>query len=158
MIFTELPMCKNRLVCYACRNVDKFRERMQRQHGDWECPDNIQIGTPLQDLPESAVDYHNKMSERQERHKEKIAEAEIALNDLEMIVPENGKYLLNKIRNVFFANSKTVGACKHGGEIIGKTDESCCGGKIKSVDEFACKKHGSTTNKKCIRCEDFEHV
>lgn len=158
MSFTELSICKNRQICYACRNVDNFRERMSRQHGDWECPDNIPIGTPLQDLPQSAIDHHNYMLERQKRHKEKIAEAEIALNDLEMIVPAHGKHLLNNIRNVFFPQTKSPKECKYGGEIIGETNESCCGGKIKSVDLFACEKHESTTNKKCTRCEDFEHV
>jgi len=52
MRFTDFPPCKHRFGCLQCRNDIKFVEHMKKRFGDWECPEKIPFGTPLELMPE----------------------------------------------------------------------------------------------------------
>ena len=40
-------------------------------------------------------------------------------------------------------------------EIIGQTKETCCGGKVKDVDEWSCLIFGKTTERLCAKCPRY---
>jgi hypothetical protein len=155
MDFITSPICTSQTNCFHCRNNKKFRTQMEQQYGSWECPDNISIGAKLEELPQKAQDAYMQQQKMQTEQRKKIEEAQIVLDELEMIVPPEGKEKINKIRSLFLPQTKTVVTCKNGGDKIGEVDEECCGGTIKKVDAFKCLQHTLATNKKCQRCPDF---
>jgi hypothetical protein len=128
---------------------------MEQQHGSWECPEGIPVGAKLEELPQKAQEAYAQQQKMQEEQKKKMEEAQVALDELEMIVPPEGKDKINTLRGLFFPQTKTVAACKNGGEKIGEVDQECCGGKIKKVDAFKCSQHTVATDKKCQGCPDF---
>lgn len=155
MKYTETPMCKQRTQCFNCRNNENFRKQMENQYGSWECPENIPIGANLDQLPQVAQDAHQKVIEMQEARAKQIEKVKIALDELEMIIGENGLDKLETIRNFIFPNSKIAARCTYNQKEIGEVDQECCGGKIKKVKAYRCEKHIITTDKKCVRCDDF---
>jgi hypothetical protein len=56
MKFTEFPPCRNRFACLQCRNDNKFVENMRKRFGEWECPEGIAMGTPLEEMPQHIQD------------------------------------------------------------------------------------------------------
>jgi hypothetical protein len=119
MGFKDTPICQSRTNCFICRNDQNFRDQMEKQHGKWECPENIPIGTPLEKLPEKARQAHQSMMDMQAQRQKQIEEVQVALNELDMVVPEVGKTHVDKVRFFLFPNQKTIDKCKNGAQQIG---------------------------------------
>ena len=81
--FTELPQCIHRMTCLECRTNDKFREQMEAKFGKWECPINIAIGTPLEEMPE---EIQTKIKQRQEQIKIQQARQQKAKDALNLSI------------------------------------------------------------------------
>jgi len=154
--FADSPVCQSRSNCFQCRNNEKFREQMESQFGKIECPEGFLIGAKLIDLPRKSQDAYAKMQEMQLKRQQQIDEVDSILNELEIISGDEGKKLVDRIRNIIAPNSKTAAKCRHGGKQIGEANQECCGGKEDRKPVFACGKHVITVERKCINCKDFE--
>lgn len=158
MAFTEQHICTSRMNCFHCRNNEQFRSQMEKQFGKWECPIDLPIGAPLEDMPQETKDQVNKQKEAQEQHKKRIDDLENAIFELEQVVEGDAIIHLNTIRTYALPNSKTAEKCQNSGDSIGEVDQECCGGKISKVPAFSCSLHTITTNKKCSKCNDFRQI
>jgi len=155
MNFTDTPMCKTRQNCVQCRNNEDFRKHMEKQYGPWECPENIPIGASLEQMPDQSKQMEKRKQEAQKEMQTRQLEMQQAIDELEQIVPPEGLPKVDKIRSMLFPQTKTPMNCMHGGDVVGEVDENCCGGKTKKVKAFNCQKHTITTERKCIKCNDF---
>lgn len=156
MAFSDTDICKSRSNCYQCRNNDRFRSQMEKRYGNIECPEGFQIGISIEELPEKSRISYNRIKEMEVKIENKKKEVSTLLNELQMIIPKEGKDLVDKIRNLVLPNTKTPARCIYGGGKIGEIDEKCCGGKIVKKPTFNCDKHQITTEKKCVVCGDFK--
>ena len=50
--FTDFPPCKHRFACVQCRNDKTFVTNMSKRYGEWQCPEGIAFGTPLEKMPQ----------------------------------------------------------------------------------------------------------
>lgn len=155
MNFADTPICQSRTNCFQCRNNENFRKQMEQQYGTIECPEGFAVGAKIDDLPTKSQEAYKRMIEMQVKRQQQIDELNSALSELSMIIPEEGKKLVDKIRNIISPQTKTPEMCKHGGKQIGEVEEECCGGQIKQKPVFKCQKHTLATATKCISCEDF---
>ena len=144
MSFIESQQCKSHKLCHACRNDENFRKAMMQQHGgewgkdEWGCPLGIPLGSTGDQLPEEAREYLKEMEKRRKQHEERLEQIRANLDDLEMIVPEQGLEKLNAIRFHIFPHEKKASSCENGGNQVGEVDQECCGGKLKKVPAFQC--------------------
>jgi len=154
--FSDTPQCKKRIACFQCRNDERFRKMIEQRMGEIECPLGIEIGTPLEKLPQEAQEAHKKMEEQRELQKKRMENAKEAFNMLEQVVPPSSMHLLDRIKFMMFPNEKKPDICIHAGEAT-KVNEKCCGGKVKEVDGVVCKLKGSAVGPKtCQRCDDYQ--
>ena len=161
MSFIESQQCKLHQMCFHCRNDENFRKAMEQQHGgwgkdEWGCPLGIPLGASKNQLPEEAQKYLEEMEKRKKEHEERLKQVRVDLDELEMVVPEQGIDLLNRIRYFIFPQDKKADNCENNGGKIGEVDQECCGGKINKVDAYKCSKHTLTTDRKCNQCPDFK--
>ena len=83
-------------------------------------------------------------------------EAQVALEELSMALSGENLVRIEKIRSIFFPQTKSASKCVNSTKQIGEVDQVCCGGTIKKVTAFDCTKHTVCTDKKCQGCQDFE--
>jgi len=129
---------------------------MEQQYGEIKCPEGLDVGAKLEDLPEKSQESYKKMQEMQEGRKKQIEEVSLILDNLEMISSEEGKELIDKLRGFISPNSKTPEKCVHGGKEMGEVNQECCGGRIDKKTAYVCGKHIITVDKKCATCKDFK--
>lgn len=154
--FTETYACQTRAACVECRNSEKFRKDMERRYGKWECPENIPIGTPIEEMPQKVVRMRQKRIEEKEKQQQYLNQLRSSLDDLEEILPTQALSKLDFLRFHIFPNDKHKNdMCIHNTKEKTKVDRKCCGGKTKKVDGFKCKIHGDTDPQYCSRCTDF---
>jgi len=154
--FTQTPGCVHRMMCVDCRNNENFRKRVEKQMGPWNCPENIPIGTTLENMPKHIQDNFHKREEQKRIQQEKIDKVKIALDSIEQVIPEQALGLLDEVRTHVFPNTPKAPLCKFNtGETV-EVEEKCCGGKVKVVTGFVCEKKGPTSEKTCRSCRDFE--
>lgn len=154
--FTETPGCIHRMMCVDCRNNESFRQKVESQMGPWECPENIPIGTKLEDMPKPIQEIHYKRQEQTKIQQEKIEKVKAALNSIEEVIPKQALGLLDLIRAYIFPQTAKSLLCKFNTGEKKEVDEICCGGKIKKVTGFICEKQGDASEKKCRSCNFFE--
>jgi len=154
--FTQTPGCIHRMMCVECRNNEKFRERVVSQMGEWQCPENIPIGTPLKEMPQNIQDASKKREEQIQMQKETMTKIKIALDGIEEIIPEQALGLVDVVRAHIFPDTKKLSLCKFNTQEAKKVEQKCCGGKVKMVDGFVCEKHGDVSDKNCRGCQEFE--
>jgi hypothetical protein len=131
---------------------------MEQQFGKWECPIDLPIGAPLEDMPQTTIDQVNRQREAQEQHKRRMEEMEFALTELDKIAGDAGRTYVNTIRTHALPKTKSAGKCQNSGKQVGEVDQECCGGKINKVAAYSCSLHIITTDKKCNQCNDFNKV
>lgn len=170
----EVPECKSRLHCLACRGRTKFLEIMKSKYSlkDTTCPLNIPLDAKFSDMPQEVKEARMKMNEERNKiiqdggivpnmypdqfsNKITIDNAFILLKDIKNSLNEEKKELVDKLYNSIFTHNKKVEYCVFGGEKVGFAEEVCCGGTVKKVDEFSCEKHEKTTERKCRMCPNF---
>jgi hypothetical protein len=161
--FTESYHCQNRLACAACRNDENFREQAKRDFGqEWECPEKIEIGTPLEQMPAYIKYIHHSQKHIQTNvnsiqvDKKYLPELKIALDSIEEVIPEKGLELLDKVRFHLSPELKTLENCKYSTDERKQVEKKCCGGKINLVDGFVCSKLGDSPTTRCQKCDSFE--
>lgn len=157
MNFTETAACMNRLACFRCRNNDNFRKRAEKRFGPWECPDGIPIGASIEEMPEKTRNIMKHKEETINKRRENLKKVLTAIQELEMMFPE-AESQIEIIKNFVFPREKKPTNCQFYTTKIGTTEETCCGGKVKVVDEYGCSKHKTTTDKKCTTCMDFRRA
>jgi hypothetical protein len=154
--FTETPGCMHRLMCVECRNNEKFRERIEKQLGPWECPEKIPLNTPLEEMPEAIKEVAEKREVMANAQKQKAEKIKIALDALEEVIPEKALGILDEVRAHIFPHTKKPSLCKnYTGEKV-QVEKKCCGGKVKKVDGFVCSEFGEVEERKCQACQKFE--
>jgi hypothetical protein len=154
--FTALPMCKHRAVCFDCRNNTGFRERMEQKYGPWECPEGIAVGTPLNQMPEAVVRNFEAKQNAASQRRNKIDSVKQDLKDLEEMIPPMARQKFENIKNFIFPGMKNYKQCVNYTGETKQVEQKCCGGKVKMVEGFVCKKHGDVTEKTCMRCGDHK--
>jgi len=155
MDFTKLPMCKQRVVCKECRNNTDFRERMEKNYGEWECPEGILVGTPMEKMPVNVQNIDKSKKDRAKANKELIAKIKQDVLDVDSVIPPQASEKFDRIKYYLFPELKDSTDCVNKGSPK-KVEEKCCGGKIKMVDGFSCRVKGETTRKICRTCKDFK--
>jgi len=153
--FTKLPMCKQRAVCYECRNNTQFRERMERVYGKWECPEGILIGTPTENMPVNVQNIERTKKDKARKSKEMVLKIKQDVLDIEKIIPPQVSEKFERIKYYLFPEMKDPKDCIHKGDPK-QVKQSCCGGKIKMVDGFYCKIKGEATKRICRTCSEFK--
>ena len=153
--FTKLPMCKQRVVCKECRNNKDFRERMERSYGEWECPEGILVGTPMDKMPVNVQNIDKSKKAKAKANKELIAKIKQDVLDVDSVIPPQASEKFDRIKYYLFPEMKDLSDCVNKGNPK-KVEEKCCGGKIKMVDGFSCKIKGDVTKKICRTCKDFK--
>ena len=153
--FTDLPMCKQHAVCMECRNNDAFRERMEQQFGAWECPENIPINTPLEEMPLSIRTAHETRVKRTEEQKKKAEDLKSNFIGLERFIPPEAMEKFNLVKYQLFPDLKSPEKCVNKGEPK-QIKQTCCGGTVKMVDGFFCSVKGEASIKICRTCDSFE--
>ena len=151
----ETRVCASGENCIRCRNEEKFRKIIERDFGTFDCPKNIPINTPLDKFPQEIIDKHQKSAKTLEENKKRYQEALNAFEELELTSNSEDLKRLQKIREVFFPQTKNHEKCQYFVKEIGEVDEECCNGSIKKVKAFNCSKHTICTDKKCRNCNDF---
>jgi hypothetical protein len=155
--FNDSPICQSRLNCIPCRRDKAFREKLEGQFKEkWTCPLNIEIDAPDSDFPPDILEKFNNRKEEMDKIRKKHEEAKNALDELSMALSGENLERLSIIRDLFFPNTKEASKCKNMISVIGEVNQVCCGGKIKKVSAFSCKKHVVCTDKKCNACNDFD--
>ena len=156
MTFPESEWCTSRRNCYHCRNDAEFRKVHEYSFGPWECPIGLQLGAALETLPKVAQDVYHEYTAYVRLQDKLRLDALYALEDLIMVANEHTMVQLTKLRMYMFPETKGVGTCAHGEkEIVGQTEEECCGGKKELVLQYRCKLRGATTDRICRLCTEF---
>lgn len=154
--FIESEICKSRQHCVPCRRDAGFRENFEKQlGGSWTCPLNIPIDASDSDFPKDILDRYNEYKKQIEERQRIMMEAQAAFEELSMAMTGDNIARLEKIRSAFFPNTKTAMKCVNGIKQIGDVDQVCCGGTVKKVAAYECKKHTLCTDRKCQGCSDF---
>jgi len=154
--FTQTPGCIHRMMCVECRNNAQFRERIQQQMGEWKCPENIPLNTPLEQMPENIKEVNRKREEQIRIQKETMDKIRIALDGIEEVIPEKALGLVDIIRVHIFPDTKKSTFCKYNTGEAKQVEQKCCGGKVKIVAGFVCSKHGDVSDQRCRGCQEFE--
>jgi hypothetical protein len=154
--FTDTPQCTQRSACVICRRDKGFRDHFEKEFGQWECPIGLPIDAKDEQFPPEILAKHKEQEQRMKENQERLAEAKQAFEELSISLSGDNLLRLEKIRTVFFPQTKQAILCKRGGKQIGEVDQVCCGGTIKKVSTFDCSKHVICTDKKCSTCVDFE--
>jgi len=154
--FLETPGCSHRIMCVECRNNELFREKIKNQMGDWVCPENIPLNTPLELMPQKIKDTQKNRQEQQNIQKERLEKIRISLDGIEEVIPEQALGLVDTIRAYIFPDKTKESFCKFNTGKTKEIEQKCCGGKIKMVPGFVCEKHGDASSQRCRGCQDFE--
>lgn len=153
--FVESNICKSHQNCIPCRRDPKFRENFEKQFGKWECPLSIPIDAKDEQFPAGAIEHHRQVLKQIEDQKRKTEAAQVALEELSMVLTGENLVRLELIRTTFIPQTKTAIKCSNSGKQIGEVDQVCCGGTIKKVPAYECQKHTLCTDRKCMGCTDF---
>jgi hypothetical protein len=156
MSFTENQICTSRQNCVPCRRDARFRENFEKQfNGAWECPLKIPIDATDEQFPKDIIERYKEFIRAHEERQKKAMEAQVALDELAMVLTGEDLRKIELIRTLFFPQTKAASKCQNSTKKIGEVDQVCCGGTIKKVDTFDCSKHTLCTDKKCQACNDF---
>lgn len=123
--------------------------------GSWECPLNIPIDAPNESFPKEVWQAHLNRIKLEEENKQRQAVVINAFEELSMVLTGENLTRLEIIRTYFLPSTKKAERCENSTKQIGEVDQLCCGGTIKKVSAFDCRKHVLCTDKKCHSCNDF---
>ena len=155
-MFIESDICKTRQNCVPCRRDPRFRENFEKQFGGkWECPMGITIDAPDEKFPPEIIERYKVFQKQMEERQKLGQEAQVALEELSMVLTGENLVKLEKIRSIFFPQTKSASKCANSTKQVGEVDQVCCGDTIRKVAAFNCIKHTICTDKKCQGCQDF---
>jgi hypothetical protein len=164
MNFTDTELCKGRTICLRCRNDEKFRAGLETIHGEWECPEGLDINSPLEFMPEPTQRMHAEIQMRQEAAEGRRNEIRETLTEIwKDLSPQARVRALRLWRLVLPKDMEEMGVylhrshrtCRHAGPKIDTIEQECCGGTVKEVAQYACAAGHVATALNCRGCMDY---